>query len=312
MTQLNNLGDHVDGTLIAESQSQKATTSNAVDNLLSDATQKILSKTITGNTTLTDDEFFGSFFIDLGGTPAADFSLFLPNSGSHTFTVRNGTGKVATVDSGTSGGTVVVIPDGGLRIIHADGTDTVELASTAKGELGYIPLDITSLREIGTDTANQTGDTADGTANDPYGGLLAADTTPSLLRINLATDKALRVAWPNTDVTEVQFPPITMPPDLDETVDVTVHLIARMSGGADTTTSFDVQVFDGIGDTEMGGLATPDMTSSLAELTLTISAANISGHPLGVLNISLVPEAHGTDNIELYGAWIEYTKKLPA
>lgn len=129
MVDLNNLGDHVDGTLIAESQSQKATTSNAVDNLLSDATQKILSKTITGNTTLTDDEFFGNLFFDLGGTPAADFSLFLPNSGSHLFVVRNGTGKIATVDSGTSGGTVVVIPDGGIRSIHADGTDTVDLST---------------------------------------------------------------------------------------------------------------------------------------------------------------------------------------
>ncbi len=71
------------------------------------------------------------------------------------------------------------------------------------------------------------------------------------------------------------------------------------------------RVFDGIGDTEMGGLATPDMTSSLAETTLTISAANVSGNPTGVLNISLVPEAHGTDAIRLLGAWIEYTKKLP-
>lgn len=133
MVDLNNLGDHTEGTLIAESQSQKATTSNSLDNLLSDATQKILSKTITGNTTLTDDEFFGSFFIDLGGTPAADFSLFLPASGSHTFFVRNGTGKVATVDSGTSGGTVVTVPDGGVAIIHADGTDTVELTASNQG-----------------------------------------------------------------------------------------------------------------------------------------------------------------------------------
>jgi len=40
MTQINNLGDHVDGTLIAEAHATKATTSNAIDNLVSDATQK--------------------------------------------------------------------------------------------------------------------------------------------------------------------------------------------------------------------------------------------------------------------------------
>lgn len=133
MVDMNNLGDHVDGTLIAESQAQKATTSNALDNLLSDATQKILSKTITGNTTLNDDEFFGSFFVDLGGTPAADFSLFLPNSGSHAFIVRNGTGKVATVDSGVSGGTTVIVSDGEIKFIHADGTDTVEIGGSSRG-----------------------------------------------------------------------------------------------------------------------------------------------------------------------------------
>ncbi len=302
MVQINNLGDHVDGTLIAESQSTKATTSNSLDNLVSDATQKILSKTVTGNLTLTDDEFFGSFFIDLGGTPAGDFSLFLPNSGSHTFTVRNGTGKVATVDSGTSGGTVVVIPNGGVRIIHADGTDTVELASTSKGELGYIPLDISSLREILSDEIGVTADT-------PEGGYLSSDSTPRLKRVSTSTDKALKIEWVGGNVDEVQFSPVSMPPDLDPGVDVTIHLLAKMDAGGDTPT-IDVQVFDAIGDTEMGG-ATAALSSTLAELIVTIANADISGGPLGFFNISLIPGAHATQLIELYAAWIEYTKKLP-
>lgn len=133
MTQINNLGDATEGTLIAESQATKATTSNSLDNLLSDATQKLLSKTITGNTTLTDDEFFASFFFDLGGTPASDFSLFSPASGSHTYCVRNGTGKVATVDVTGSPGTSVTIADGGIKFLHSDGTDVVELVTGGIG-----------------------------------------------------------------------------------------------------------------------------------------------------------------------------------
>ncbi len=129
MTQINNLGDATEGTLIAESQATKATTSNSLDNLLSDATQKPLSKTITTDTTLTDDEFFGSFFFDLGGTPAGDFSLFSPASGNHTYCVRNGTGKVATTDITGSPGTSVTIPDGGIKFLHSDGTDVVEMVT---------------------------------------------------------------------------------------------------------------------------------------------------------------------------------------
>ena len=69
-----------------------------------------------------------------------------------------------------------------------------------------------------------------------------------------------------------------------------------------------VKVFDGIGDTEMGG-TTANLSSTLAEVTRTLVAADITGHPLGFLNISLTPGAHANDEIELYAAWIEYTKK---
>jgi hypothetical protein len=133
MTDLNNIGDHVDGTLIAESQATKATTSNALDNLLSDATQLPFSITITANRTLTDDEFFGSLIFDLSGSPAADFSLFLPSTGDHKFVVKNGTGKVATVDAGTSGGTVIAIADGQTAWLHSDGTSVIRLSTAGVG-----------------------------------------------------------------------------------------------------------------------------------------------------------------------------------
>lgn len=130
MVDLNNLGDHVDGTLIAESQSQKATTSNSLDNLLSDATQKLSSSfTITGNKTLTDDEFFGNLILVLGGSPGGAFSLFLPNSGNHAFFVKNDTGQTVTVDAGVSGGTTVNVTTGTVAHLHSDGTSVIALAA---------------------------------------------------------------------------------------------------------------------------------------------------------------------------------------
>jgi hypothetical protein len=163
---------------------------------------------------------------------------------------------------------------------------------------GKIGLNLGSLREI------VTNDT-DTSAN--HGGILTNDSTPTYARINGATDKALRVSWVAGNTDEVQFPPLFMPQDLDETQDLTIHALARMSGATDTPT-IDIQVFDGIGDTEMGG-ATAALSNTLAELTVTILAADIGGNPTGFLNIAIVPGAHATDALEFYAAWVEYARK---
>ncbi len=180
---------------------------------------------------------------------------------------------------------------------------TLDEMRTALCGVVTLVLDITMLREIATNDI-------DTRAN--AGGLLGSDTTPALKRENLATDKSLVVFWAAGNVDEAQFPTVPMPPDLDETKDVTIHLVAQMDGviGPDTPT-IDVQVFDGVGDTEMGS-PTAALSSTLAELTVTIVAANISGNPLGFLNISLIPGAHANDGIELRASWLEYTRKKPA
>jgi hypothetical protein len=170
------------------------------------------------------------------------------------------------------------------------------------GTIGSIPIDLASARYIDT---NDIPDANSNAAGDSSGGLLALDTTPALERVNGATDKALRIMWVAGNTDEAQFAPVYMPPDLDATEDVTVHLLARMSGATDTPT-IDVQVFDGIGDTEMGGV-TAALSNTLAELTVTLTAADISGPPTGFFNITLTPGAHATDEVELYAAWIEYS-----
>ena len=136
MAQINNLGDHVDGTLITQSQSQKEVTANALLNLLSDATQKRLAVTISdgagspteADTTLTDDQFFGNFVLDLGGTPSVAFDLTVPASGSHAFAVKNGSGQTATVTTGV--GTTVALATGLTQQMHSDGTDIIALAAS--------------------------------------------------------------------------------------------------------------------------------------------------------------------------------------
>ncbi len=160
---------------------------------------------------------------------------------------------------------------------------------------GFIPLSLGSLRDI---AANEIGVHLDDT------------TTPEFARIDSATDKGLQVLWITGNLDEVAWPEVYMPPDLDSDQDITIHIVGEMSGGTDTTTSIDVQVFDSSGDTEMGG-STGNFTSTRTEFTVTISAADITGHPLGWLSISLVPAgAHAADTLAIFSAWIEYTRKV--
>ncbi len=190
-----------------------------------------------------------------------------------------------------------------LSYIEQSGASKGLPASTQRTELvgpGFHPLSIMDLREIVSDDIPNTAAT-------PSGGLLTSDTTPRLIRLDGATDKALMVEWVGGNVDEVQFPPVPMAPFLDEATDATIHLLARMDAAGDTPT-IDVQVFDAIGDTEMGGV-TAALSSTLAELTVTIANANISGHPLGFLNIALIPGTHATQLVQLFAAWMEFKRK---
>lgn len=134
MTTLDNLGSHVDGALIAQSQAQKEVTSNALDNLLSNATQHALAVTIqdsigsptVADRTLSDDEFFGQFLFALAGSPSVPFDLMVPSAGHHAFAVRNDTGQAATVRVG--GGLAIVVAVGMRQVLHSDGTDVIALA----------------------------------------------------------------------------------------------------------------------------------------------------------------------------------------
>lgn len=234
--------------------------------------------------------------------------------------VGNSSGKRSELDASTSGQILVgdgsdlasVAVSGDLALSSA-GAATIQANAVEASMLGanlgkgFIPLDIFALREIvSNDIHDSVADETAGPLNS--GGILSNTSTPLLQRVNTSTDKAARVVWGSSDSTEVQFPPVPMPPDLDESADVTVHLLAKMASGGMDTPTIDIQVFDGIGDTEMGG-ATAALSTTLAEVSATLDAANISGHPTGVLNISLVPAAHTNEALELYAAWVEYTRK---
>lgn len=134
MTTLDNLGAHTDAVLIAQSQAQKEVTSNALDNLLSNATQRRLTVVIqdvgspaNADRTLSSDEFFGAFLFHLTGSPSVLFEFVVPGGGQHVFAVRNDTGQTATIKTAGIGDTVILAA-AQRQVLHADGADVIALA----------------------------------------------------------------------------------------------------------------------------------------------------------------------------------------
>jgi hypothetical protein len=205
---------------------------------------------------------------------------------------------LGAVDSGAT--TVIPVwhwPNAGVGAAFPGAGDIVASMLSTTLKTGFIPLDITSLRIIAT---NAIGNTTEGM-------LLDGNTAPSLARVNGATDKALRVIWASSSSVEVQFPPVPKPPDLNGAANLTVHLLMQKDTNTDNAVTVDVQVFDGIGDTECGAETAALSTATLTEYSATVTASDLGDHP-GFLNISLTPGAHTTDAIRLYAAWIEYER----
>lgn len=211
------------------------------------------------------------------------------------------------VDAGaTATINVLHMPAPGSGALATSGVTTSKIADaavtaaklTTTMQKGFIPLDITTMKLIAT---NAIGNTTEGLLPD-------GNTTPSLARVNGATDIALRVAWAATVVTELQFAPIPKPPDLDGAVAATFHMMLAKDANTDNAAVVGVKIFDGVGDSNAGGNTAALDAATLAEYTVTLAAGDLAEHP-GFLNISVTPGTHANDAIYLYAAWIEYTRK---
>ena len=258
---------------------------------------------------------------------SAEEGDFFYDSTTNSLKVHNGTEWQEYISESSITGDVTIDQDGAAtvtdltmtgeasnEILYFDGSNWASIAVsgavthaagvfTLGGNLatGFINLDLHSLREIATN---------DYQALAAHGGVLATDSVPDLYRINGATDRAAKVEWKTGEADEVQFPPIALPPDYDNSADtLAVHCIWSKDGNTDTAAVVDVQAFSGIGDTEMGGnTAAINVAADTAfETSVTLTGANVGAHP-GFLNICLVPGTHANDVLRLHAAWIEYPR----
>lgn len=132
---------------------------------------------------------------------------------------------------------------------------------------------------------------------------LGPATTPVLDMANGDTDSGIVVTWEASNSDPVLFQ-TALPPNLDVSADIVVHLRAKMGGSTDTPTIASDAYFNE-GDTKVEDV-TAALGSTYAEKTITIAAADV---PAGAqtLTVELTPGAHTTDTVVISAIWIEYT-----
>lgn len=251
----------------------------------------------SGNSAVVDGDAL--FYVD---SDINDGTGFLSKKASGYFFgwARGGvnSGSTATINvdhQGTPGSGTLATGAIGPTQLAANAVTAAKLTATLG--TGYIPLPLAQARLIATNDIPAKGT--------PDGGTVSLDTDPTFKRVNGATDKALRIAWAAASVIPITWS-FDYPPDLDDTANVTVHLLMGMAGAADTPVVA-VAYFEGVGDTNAGGNTTA-LAAAVADKIVTITAANVGPYPINAI-IELVPAAHATDAIYLYGAHIEYTRK---
>jgi hypothetical protein len=192
--------------------------------------------------------------------------------------------------------------------LAANAVSAAKLSATMA--TGFIPLSLAAARAIIT---NDIGVIAVGGATTVgSGGLLGSDGTGAsgvvFKRINGATDKNARVEWQTGSVIPIHWS-FTYPSDLDDTATVVVKCLAGMKAGSVDVPTLTVSYFEGVGDTNAGG-TTAALSTTVATVSVTVAAADVAAAPQAA-SVSVLPGAHatGSNDVYLYGAWAEYTRK---
>lgn len=168
--------------------------------------------------------------------------------------------------------------------------------SLAKGYLDLGPY-ILSARQL---ASAETLTTASGSIVNPDGAAAVSLVSTG--------DQAIYLNWASAVVAGIKLPPIAMPGDMSTAGGLGVHLYGESIGSAtaaDAKSAFDIRAWMDVGDTEMGATH-PDFTTTPGYASVALTSGNVS---TGILNLTLVPEAHAGRAIRLYGGRIDYTKK---
>jgi hypothetical protein len=222
-------------------------------------------------------------------------------------------------------------------------------AATAAGDLVEIlPFNVlsttagtVSIADAGTFTSTATVEaatqeiyqhiaSAQAIINLPMGGWTEEDGTALADFANAASptpgwsagDEGFGIRWNNHGTPDPISTSTPIPPDLDASADVVIHVLAAKTGntGGDAVTwlfeafnNADGAAYDA--DTDFGGTSSAMTAAATAktcqEETLTLASANVAASPC-VLSLTMQPTdgTLGTDDVIVLGVWLEYTRKI--
>jgi len=178
--------------------------------------------------------------------------------------------------------------------VHAGPSVTANAASAARGTIAI------SVADIRLATGAVLPAHADGVSD----GLDLVDSEAFGLRFNDSVNDAMATS-------------VVLPPDVDASTDMTLHVIGFRIGSADPTAALTIGAFfqevgsahtadsDAGGDTTVFDGATTIVTTE----TLTLAAADIPASPSGLTFTIVSNAALDADDLVVVGMWLEYTRK---
>jgi hypothetical protein len=193
-------------------------------------------------------------------------------------------------------------------------------------QTGIIQLPLPAWRI--TDAANTNVALVAATAVIGSGGVGGIDGEPKLIRVNVATDKALRLIW-TASANDPLFNQFILPPDWDLTKDAYVRLLAASGGVADAP-AFTIGTWPQgavgalVTSVDVGGLSASIDAAGVAQVHTTLTSIQLYSRTLtapstaaqklalaypSTVNLEITPAAHTTDTAIVYGVWVEYTRK---
>jgi hypothetical protein len=174
-----------------------------------------------------------------------------------------------------------------------------------QGQKGVLPLNIGDFAE------------ADGTALAAFG---ASSPTPGY---SLLDSEALGIRWHNHATPDPIGITVPVPYDLDSSKDVVLKILASKTGASagDAVTWLVTAFFlveDALhdADADAGGTSSAMTAAAAAKTlqleTLTIAAADVQSSAAALtLTIQPADGTLGTDDVAIFGVWLEYTKASP-
>lgn len=192
--------------------------------------------------------------------------------------------------------------DAGGRLNAASGS----IVFPANLQRGHINLDIFSARALASaeNIIGASVSATGGNLGNAIGGLLNANSTPTLSMLTTVSNQQPVLTWASGVVTQINWA-LSAPRDFNSATALTMHIIAHKASGGATDNKFDFRAWSGT-STDLGSTQSATLTST--PTAYSVNVTGMGGYP-AAWTFGLAPIAHTNFANIVQRAWIEYDKR---